>query len=479
MDISLDMGLEQTQRVSPTLIAVNQILALSSMDLQTAIKQEAEENPAFEVIEHQTCNICGEVLKHGVCLNCLHLRPGGDTKSRSSDEMSISGTSDVDYLGGSSLSTVFNDADDDFDPIALVASEPSMLERIMYDLRSVLRESEFVIADYILGSMDDRGFLTCETTEIAEQLEVPVEQVDAVLQTMQRVGPPGIGARTHRECLLLQVDYLQQESGEEPPNVRAILRDYFMELGEHKYGQIARKLGITLEDVDDARDFISSHLTPYPVVDMQDEVSSWGSQSKAQYISPDVIIREVEGRLEVEVVESRRFFMRLNPIYSQMAGDLRGKSGPISEDDKRHVQQYVSRAKLFMYNVNQRRETMGKIARTLLEYQEDFLRQGVRHLKPLTRAQVAEATNLHESTVSRATAGKFVMLPNKQVVPFSDFFKASLSVKDVISEIVTREGKPMTDREIVSRLRDQGIRVARRTVAKYRSQLGILPSKLR
>jgi RNA polymerase sigma-54 factor len=122
---------------------------------------------------------------------------------------------------------------------------------------------------------------------------------------------------------------------------------------------------------------------------------------------------------------------------------------------------------------------MGKIARTLVEHQEDFLRQGVRHLKPLTRAQVAEATSLHESTVSRATAGKFVMLPNRQVVPFSDFFKASLSVKDVITEIVTREGKPMTDREIVNRLRDQGIRVARRTVAKYRSQLGILPSKLR
>jgi len=103
----------------------------------------------------------------------------------------------------------------------------------------------------------------------------------------------------------------------------------------------------------------------------------------------------------------------------------------------------------------------------------------VRHLRPLTRAQVAAVTGLHESTVSRATAGKFVMLPNRQVVPFSDFFTASLSVKDVIKEIVIREGKPMTDREIVSRLKDQGIRVARRTVAKYRSQLGILPSKLR
>src|SRR5436305_10123325 len=116
-----------------------------------------------------------------------------------------------------------------------------------------------------------------------------------------------------------------------------------------------------------------------------------------------------------------------------------------------------------MYNVNQRRGTMGKIARTLVEHQEDFLRQGVRHLRPLTRAQVAEATGLHESTVSRATAGKFVMLPNRQVVPFADFFTASLSIKDVIKEIIEREGRPMADREIVSRLRDRGIRIARRT----------------
>jgi RNA polymerase sigma-54 factor len=132
-----------------------------------------------------------------------------------------------------------------------------------------------------------------------------------------------------------------------------------------------------------------------------------------------------------------------------------------------------------MSNINQRRETMLRIARVLVEVQEDFLRHGVRHLRPLTRAQVAERTGLHESTVSRATAGKYVMLPNRQVIPFSDFFTASLSIKDVMKEIIVREGRPLTDREIVSLLRDEGIRVARRTVAKYRSQLGILPSTLR
>jgi RNA polymerase sigma-54 factor len=479
MDLSLDMLVEQQQRVSPTLIAVNQILALSSQELQVAIKQEAEENPAFEVTERLTCAICGEVLKNGVCINCLRGHPSGNSRVTPNDEMAQPSASDADYGGGYGFSSGYNDGDDEFDPVSLVASEPSMRERLMYDMRSTLPSSEFAVADYILGSLDDRGFLSSTPGRIARELGVAEDRVMLVLRAVQRLGPPGIGAQDHQECLLLQLDYLQQETGEEQPYVRQILRDHFTELGEHKYSQISRKLGISLEEVDAARAYIRSHLTPYPVMDMENGVSSWGTQSKAQYVAPDVIIKEVEGKLEVEVVESRRFFMRLNPLYNQMAGELRSKSAAITEEDRRHIQQYVSRAKLFMYNVNQRRETMGKIARTLVEHQEGFLRQGVRHLKPLTRAQVAEATGLHESTVSRATAGKFVMLPNRQVIPFSDFFKASLSVKDVITEIVTREGKPMTDREIVNRLRDQGIRVARRTVAKYRSQLGILPSKLR
>lgn len=478
MDLSLDMTPEQTLKVSPTLIAVNQILALSSQELQAAIKQEAEENPAFEIVEHQTCSICGEVLRHGICLHCSRVKSTGEAQSLQRDDAgySIMG-SDFGSERGASSGTY--DGEDDFDPVALVAAEPTMRERLMNDLRSALPNSEFWVADYVIGSLDDRGFLMSEPEVLAQEMGVGVERVEHVLYVLRRLGPPGIGARSHQECLLLQLDYLGRETGEEPRYVREILRDYFIELGEHKYNQIAHKLGTTVGAVDAARDYIRSHLTPYPVLSMEDEVTSWGSPSKAQYVAPDVIIREVEGNLEVEVVESRRFFMKLNPLYNQMANDLRSKSSGYSEEDKRHVQQYVSRAKMFMSNINQRRETMQKIATTLVQYQEEFLRQGVRHLKPLTRAQVAAVTGLHESTVSRATAGKYVMLPSRQVVPFSDFFTASLSIKDVIKEIVEREGKPMTDREIVVRLRDQGIRVARRTVAKYRSQLGILPSKLR
>jgi RNA polymerase sigma-54 factor len=477
MDISLDLNLEQSARVSPTLIAVNHVLALSSQELQNLIKQEAEENPAFDIVEHLTCSICGEVLKNGVCINCNRTTLTSPSPNSSTDDYAYGSASFREDELDNNFSPVMED--DEFDPVSLVAAEPTVRERLMLDLRAALAHEELDIADYLLGSLDDKGFLTAPTQVIADELGVPVEQVEEVLKVVQRTGPPGIGARDPRECLLLQLDQMGQEGREEPPHVRAILEDYFVELGEHKYGQIAQRLGITLEEVDEAREFIRNNLTPYPVMWSDDDIATWGRVSRAQYVSPDVLIREVDGKLEVEVAESRRFFMRLNPLYSQMATDLRTKHAAFSEDDKRHIQQYVSRTKLFISNIKQRRETLTKIANALVEYQEDFLRHGVRYLRPLTRAQIAEVTGLHESTVSRATAGKYIMLPNRQVVPFSDFFTASLSVKDVIKEIIEKEGKPMADREIVARLRERGIRIARRTVAKYRSQLHILPSTLR
>ncbi len=476
MDLSLDLNYDQSMRVSPTLIAVNHVLALSSQELQNLIKQEAEENPAFEMTEHHTCSICGDVLKNGVCFNCLRGKSPDGTTSSISDDFNFNalGYKEEGSDGPFPLMT-----DDEFDPVSLVAAEPTMRERLMQDLRSALEKEDMQIAEYLVGSLDDRGFLTIDTRLVAGDLKVAQEHVDEVLGAIQRIGPPGIAARDPRECLILQLDHIAQETDDELPHIREILVSYFSELGEHKYGQIAHKMGITLGQVEDARDYIRNNLTPYPVTWSDDDYSTWGKQSKAQYVAPDVIIREVDGELEVEVVESRRFFMRLNPLYGQIAADLRTKSVSYSEDDKRHIQQYVSRTKLFISNIRQRRETLTKIANALVLYQEDFLRNGVRSLKPLTRAQIAEVTSLHESTVSRATAGKYVMLPNRQVVPFANFFTASLSVKDVIKEIVEKEDKPMADREIVSRLKERGIRIARRTVAKYRSQLGILPSTLR
>ncbi len=162
----------------------------------------------------------------------------------------------------------------------------------------------------------------------------------------------------------------------------------------------------------------------------------------------------------------------------------RGQAGgdvELDDRERRHIREYVTHAKFFIDNINQRRRTIKRITETIVECQRAFLDAGVQSLRRLTRAEVGERIGMHESTVSRATAGKYVMLQSREVVPFAMFFTASLGVKDVIRNLITEEdqGRPLSDREIVERLRDGGIVLARRTVAKYRDEMKILPARLR
>jgi RNA polymerase sigma-54 factor len=197
------------------------------------------------------------------------------------------------------------------------------------------------------------------------------------------------------------------------------------------------------------------------------------------YITPDVIITRTNDGFEVDVVECRRFALRVNPMYTRLAADVRRNSDRMSDDEKKHIQLYAGRARLFIANINQRRQTMFRITTCIVERQRAYLEYGVRSLQPLSRASIAEQVGLHESTVSRATASKYVMLPNGEVIPYTHFFTPSLSVKDIMKEVIEKEGRPLPDAEIVQRLKEQGIHIARRTVAKYRLQLKILPSGLR
>jgi RNA polymerase sigma-54 factor len=250
-----------------------------------------------------------------------------------------------------------------------------------------------------------------------------------------------------------------------------------MDLGEHKFGKIAHELHISTDAVAAVWNFVKTKLNPHPGHGVA-ATNDRDRDTRSMYILPDVIISRKDDEFEIDVVESRRFFLRINPMYAQLGGG-QDSAAPLNQDDRKHVQQYVSRAKLFIANINQRRQTLHNITRCLVARQREFLSEGVRHLKPLSRAAIAEELGIHESTVSRATAGKYVMLPSGEVIPFSHFFTPSLSIKDVIKEFVERENRPLTDAEIADRLRENGINIARRTVAKYRMQLNILPSSLR
>jgi RNA polymerase sigma-54 factor len=471
LNLELEQGQEQSARhqlkVSPRLVAANYILELSSMELQQAIATELSDNPALELMDVPTCQVCGSELQGSICPHCIQRQKGSEPQRDDSahayeDRESQSGS------GGD---------DDDFDPLTKVASEQTLAERLIWDLGTILPDADMKIAEYLVGSLDEKGYLSCTVEEVAYELEVELQNVRAVLKALQSLEPIGIGARNLRECLLIQLDYLEQQ-GLHQEYAREIVSGYLMEMGEHKFGKIAQELKIAPDVVAAVWEFVKTKLNPHPAHGFS-STNARDRDTRQMYILPDVIITRGETGLEVEVVESKRFMLRINPIYSKLSGELHRNGAALSQDERRHIQQYVGRAKLFIANINQRRQTLFNITRCLAEKQKDFLEQGVRHLKPLSRAAVAIDLGVHESTVSRATAGKYVMTPEGEVIPFSHFFTPSLSIKDVIKEMVEKERNPLTDAQIADRLREKGINIARRTVAKYRMQLDILPSMLR
>jgi RNA polymerase sigma-54 factor len=489
METGFDFSQEMRQWVSPSLIEANYILSLSQQELQAVIEQELLANPALEIEERSTCPACGTALDGTWCPTCRVERDRHQTTS-------------LDLRDENDLRAAA-DTDDDFDPLSIVASRIDPRESILSDARTLLDEHEHPVAEYIVDSLDERGFLSEPVANIAAALGVTQEEVEAVLEVIQDVAPVGVGARSLAECLHLQTDYLRRSGEDVPDNVAFLIDCHLNDLGAHKFGKLARQLGVTPADIEIARDFIRDRLNPHPL--QTSEARSWGTPTDSPLVSPDIIVRiedDEDQDLLVEVVDSRYNYLRMNGVYSDLLARI-SRHAPAPEhvdgegldeaedaqaaqtmntDEREHVRQYTNRARLFMSNIEQRRETLLKISKVVCELQQDFLRGGVRNLTPLTRALVAQQVGVHESTVSRATANKFVMLPNQRVIPYSDFFRPSLSTKDVIKEIIEREevqGTSITDREICDRLLSQGIRIARRTVAKYRSELGILPSTMR
>ena len=488
MEGGFDLSQEMRPWVSPSLIEANYILSLSRMELQDVIAAEMEANPALEMEDRHTCPSCGSVLDGTFCPACL-------TSQRTPGE----GESYEDFPEQLTTASNTHEDSDDFDPMTLVASEISVTDQILADARTILDPHEHPLAEYLVNSLDERGYLACDLGELAELTGLAREAIDDIVEIIRDVAPVGVGARDLRECLLLQLGYLIEQGTTVPDHVGRILESHLTEFGAHKYGQIAKDLGITPDEVEAARDFIRTHLNPFPL--QTQTAKSWRSPIQSPYVSPDVIISIKDDVLRVEIVDTKHFHLRTNQLYDRLASEVgrrrlpahsrNGAAPPAepgafattaSEDERSHVRQYTGRAKLFIANIHQRRETLLKISRCLCELQENFLRGGVRELRSLTRAVVAQQVGVHESTVSRATANKYVMLPTRKVIPFSDFFTPSLSIKDVIKELIereTRSGQLLTDRHLCELLLNDGIRIARRTVAKYRAELGILPSTMR
>jgi len=358
---------------------------------------------------------------------------------------------------------------------ATLTKKTSLVDHLVWQLRlSPLAEGEVDAAEMILGNLNEDGYLDCAVDEIAYACGMEVPFIEQVLTRVQEFDPPGVAARDLQECLVLQA----RRFGVGNTIVEAILKDHLKELEKRRYDLIAKKLGEDLEDILSAVRIITN-LDPKP--------GSAYSGEEPLYIIPDVYVYKVDDEYVVVLNEDGLPKLRISGYYKNILSK-RELSGT---DTKEYIQDKLRAAAWLIKSIHQRQRTIYKVACSIVNFQKEFLDKGISCLKPLVLRDVAEDIDMHESTISRVTTNKYMHTP-QGILEMKYFFKSSITqragakissetIKERIRQIIAQEDqqKPISDQEIVSILKSSDVDIARRTVAKYRESLGILPSMRR
>jgi RNA polymerase sigma-54 factor len=364
----------------------------------------------------------------------------------------------------------FEEAPTDQEP----AAPEDLTTYVLRQLAAELQHEDRPLAIYILSSLDDDGFLNDPAPYIAQATRKSIFDVQRVIGLISSVDPVGLGTNGPKDALLVQLDQLENDDPQREL-ARLLIEDFFTQLAQKEYESISATLDVTEEEIRSTIGYIQDNLNPYPAR------TNWGSGRNPQpgdpnvYHSPDILITSKDddkSQLVVEIFSAITGNLRVNPMFRKALGKSVDEK---SDEWSRHL----DRANLFVKCLQQRNNTMRKLMELLVSQQRDFIVEGARHLEPMTRAHVADEIGVHESTISRAVAHKSVALPDGRIIPLAKFFDRSLSIRDRIKEIVRNEAKPLTDDQIASVLGDEGVKIARRTVAKYRAIEGILPARLR
>ena len=358
---------------------------------------------------------------------------------------------------------------------ATLKSETSLAEHLLWQLSlSIHDELEKQIGTYLIGNIDDDGYLQCQMEEVATVFGVKEAQVRAALDVIQSFDPPGVGARDLQECLLLQLHHLEMDDS----LACKIVQQYLSQLDERYFQKIARALGVAIKDIIIAVELIRT-LDPKP--------GSRFNSPRVEYIVPDIVVVKVDDDYQVALNEDGMPRLRINALYHNI---LRQNDG-MQSDTREYLEEKFRSAVWLMKSVEQRRQTLLRVTKSLCKFQREFLDKGLAYLKPLVLKDVADDIGMHESTVSRVTTNKYVYTP-QGVFELKFFFHSglesiegdamsSVSVKDIIRKAVAAEDarKPLTDQQLMMILEDKGVKIARRTIAKYRQELRIPPASRR
>ncbi len=461
-DVYLHQSLSQQQTLAPQMRKSLEILQAGTMELSQIISQALEANPVLEdITESISLDEEGPDPEEADSLDYLN-ETDDDWRDRSIMEGKSPPWTNEDEERRQRL------YDSIVSPMTLQQHLQQQLDLSMVE--PGVREA----AQAILGNLDSRGFLDLPAKELGVRMRLKHADLNAALKLIRSFDPPGVGAANIAESLLLQ---LERKGGKETIEYR-IVRDHLEDLARKRHPQIAKALGTSIERITEAASRIG-RLTPNPGGDFD--------PTGNPYILPDVIIeRGEEGRLEAKLTGEHLPNLRINDFYK----DMIGKTG-VDAKARQFLRDQIRDGRSLIRSISLRQETILAIAHKLIEHQPEFFRKGPRFLRPLTMNEIADELGMHATTVSRAVAGKFIRTP-QGLMEMRSFFAtgyqtedgaevSNAGVREAIQQLVAAENpaKPLSDESIMKALDAQGIKVARRTIAKYRDQLNILPSHLR
>jgi RNA polymerase sigma-54 factor len=481
LEIKQQLRLSQQLVMTPQLQQAIKLLQLSRLELADLVQQEITENPVLEETIEAEEDLPREVQADSHDAEAPSSEAPADVpESReASDAEKIADIDWQSYAEAYPQTGFQGEMREDDERRSLegtLTRRETLAEHLEWQLQlSEFRDDERVAAEWIIGNLDDDGYLRAELDEIARRSGVSEEGVARALAKIQAFDPAGVAARDLRECLLLQIDLLTIEE----PLVRTLVADHLDALQKRDYRGISRVLGIAIEEVAAAARAVGQ-LEPRPG-------RPFGGEDPV-YIVPDIYVYKVGDDLHVVLNEDGLPKLRINSLYRDVLA--RGGAG-VEKDTRDYVQDKVRSALWLIKSIHQRQRTIFKVMQSIIKHQREFFERGVQYLKPLNLRDVAEDIGMHESTVSRVTTNKYSHTP-QGIFELKFFFNSSInrvegdaiaseSVKEKIRRIIQAEDprRPLSDQRIAQMLRSANIDIARRTVTKYREAMNILSSTKR
>jgi len=471
MEALLQQRPELRMKLAPQIIQSIEILQLPTLELQQRLKQELLDNPVLEMAELVDDDEDEIESEQGP----KEERADSDEDFDKMEQMEEAWR---DYSSQTrTRRTPSGEPDRKLEAMQNTAARPISLQDYLFDQYSLLDTPDELaeVAENIIYNIDDDGYLQYSLEEVVESMEgrATAAQAERALVIVQGLDPPGVGARSLSECLLLQM----RNDPDDHTLVRRIICDYLEDLYMNRIPKIAKETASTVEEIKAAAAFIS-HLNPRPGL-------AFGAETPP-YVVPDIIVEYVDGEYQVRLEDDRLPRVYVNSAYNRLLRD-----GRTSESAKEYIRKKIQAARWLIDSIEQRRNTLFKIATAIVDIQRPFFEKGLKALVPLKMQTIAQITAVHVSTVCRAIADKYMQTP-VGIFPLKFFFtggtrttdgrlRSRKSVKAMVHDVIDREDKnnPLSDDEIAARLQAEGIDIARRTVTKYRKAMNIPSSRQR